>query len=331
MKNLIKNSFLSVVAVATLSMFNSCEDLEQFEPIGANSIADETPPNALFTVSQGQGVGDAWRNYSFANASTSATTYAWDFGNGQVSSEVDGATTYPGEGTYTVSLTASDNLGVVSSYSETFNVVEPDEPLVADPILVNADFDKLPKNNGSSSDCSCSGWDNDDIGEQGESSSGNGGSDNVVKFDNNEPDHVYQEFAVTPNADYRITLVSSFKSLTVGGAFPAMLEVRVLAGAGYIANYTPTYYATATEFPSSGYGYTSVTQVEDVANNLLVESISNPNNEDYNTYTYTFNAGANDSVALFIRGVGGDSIGTYGYTGGDEEIRADSVTIEAVN
>ena len=44
---------------------------------------------------------------------------------------------------------------------------------------------------------------------------------------------------------------------------------------------------------------------------------------------YTFNAGNNDSVALFVRGIGGDSGGNFGYNSGDEEIRMDSVTITA--
>ncbi|WP_452230775.1 PKD domain-containing protein [Lacinutrix sp. MEBiC02404] len=332
MKKQLKNSFWVIVAMATVTLINSCDDFEQFEPIGENSIEDATPPNAFFSYSQGQGVGEAWKGYTFANASTSATTYAWNFGNGDTSTDVDGATVYPGEGTYTVSLTASDNLGVVSTYSETFDVVEPEELLVANPTLINADFDKLPKNNGNSSDCACSGWDNDDIGEQGESSSGNGGTNNVLKFDNNEPDHIYQEFAVTPNAEYSIAIVTSFKSLENNTPpMDSRLEVRVLSGAGYVSGYTPIYYATATEYPSSGYGYATVAQVEDATNNLLTETITNPGNDDYFTTTYTFEAGANNSVALFVRGLGGAAGGEYGYNSGDEEIRADSVTITALN
>ena len=327
---------VKIVGIAFLTLgallYQSC-DIDKFEPLGENSIADATPPNANFAFTQGQGAGEEWKDYTFANLSTSATMYAWDFGDGNTSSETDGSNTYSGEGTFTVTLTASDALGVVSTFTQTIEVVEPEAPLIADPVLVNADFNKLAKL-GSSNLCSCSGWDNDDIGEQGESSSGNGGSDNVVKFDNNEPDHVYQEFAVTPNADYTISIVTSHKTISSSpGTYPgSTLELRVLSGAGYISGYTPTYYATAPEFPNSGYGYTTVAQVETAANNLLVETIPNPNDDDYFTQIFTFNAGANDSVALFIRGIGGDSsAGSYGYTSGDEEIRADSVTITAVN
>jgi len=332
MKNQIKNSFWAVVAIATISMFNSCEDLGQFEPLGSNSIADATPPSANFTYTQGAGPDEEWKDYTFANGSTSATMYAWDFGDGNSSTDVDGANTYSGEGTWTVTLTASDALGVVSTYSETITVVEPEEPDTPDPVLVNADFDKLPKSSGS--DCSCSGWINKSVGDQGESSSGNGGSDNVLKFDNNEPDHVYQEFAVTPNADYTIQIVTQFKD-PAGGSYPSMLELRVLTGSGYVDGYTPTYYTDTAAMPQDDWGYESVSQVEDAANNLLVEVKNNPADDSYLSDTYTFNAGANTSVALFIRGIGGPATGggggDFGYNSGDEEIRVDSVIITAIN
>lgn len=331
MKKTIKIVGIALLLVGAF-MYQSC-DIDKFEPLGENSIEDATPPEAAFSFTQGEGAAEEWKDYTFANLSTSATSYAWDFGDGNTSTDIDGANTYPGEGSYTVTLTATDALGVISTATQVIDVVEPEAPLVADPVLVNADFNKIPKSSGS--DCCCSGWINKEIGEQGESSSGNGGSDNVVKFDNNEPDHVYQEFEVTPNADYTITIITSFKD-PIGGAFPAMLELRVLAGSGYEAGYSPTYYTDAALMPQGNsdtgtWGYRTVAQVEDAANNLLVEVQSNPSDDGYFSYTYAFNAGANDSVALFIRGIGGDASGTYGYNGGDEEIRADSVVIEAVN
>ena len=329
----IKKIIWSASTFVVILGFTACSEFDKFEPLGENSISDATPPSASFTATQGAGPDEEWKNYTFANASTSATTFAWDFGDGNTATSVDGENTYPGEGPFTVTLTASDGLGVVSTYSEVITVVEPEEPDVPDPTLVNADFDKLPKSSGS--DCSCAGWINKSIGDQGESSSGNGGSDNVVKFDNNEPDHVYQEFEVTPNADYTIQIVTSFKGLEAGGVFPSMLELRVLAGAGYIDGYTPTYYSETIEFPQDDFGYTSISQVEDAANNLLVEVQDNPSDDSYITYTYSFNAGANTSVALFIRGIGGPATGggggDFGYNSGDEEIRADSVTITAIN
>lgn len=298
----------------------------------AGSIEDATPPSANFSYSQGVGVDDEWKTYTFSNQSSSATTYAWDFGDGNTATSVDASNTYSGEGTWTVTLTASDDLGVTSVIMQDITIVEPEEPDVPDPVLVNADFDKLPKSSGS--DCSCSGWINKDLGDQGESSSGNGGSDNVLKFDNNEPDATYQEFAVQPNADYSITIVTSFKD-PLGGTYPSVLELRVLAGAGYSDGYTPTYYTDTVSMPQEDWGYESVAQMEDPANNLFVATRDNPADDGYFSTTYLFNSGANDSVALFIRGIGGPATGggggDFGYNSGDEEIRIDSVVITAIN
>ena len=97
----------------------------------------------------------------------------------------------------------------------------------------------------------------------------------------------------------------------------------------------PTYYTNTVDFPQEDWGYTSISQVEMAANNLLNETIVHPNNTSYNTYTFIFNSGANDSVALFVRGIGGPATGgaggNFGYNSGDEEIRMDSVTITANN
>jgi len=325
------NKILSIALfIVGALLLKSC-DIDKFEPLGENSIPDANPPQANFSFTGGVTLDD-FLEFSFANLSTSATTYLWDFGDGNTSTDLDGFNVYPGEGTYTVTLTVSDALGVVSTASQTVEVVEPEAPAVPDPVLINGDFNKLPKSSGS--DCACAGWINKSIGDQGESSSGNGGSDNVIKFDNNEPDHAYQEFAVVPNADYIIEIVTSFKSLT-GGSFPSELELRVLAGSGYIDGYTPTYYSDTVEFPQDDWGYTSISQVENTTNNLFVTVQENPSDDGYITYSYSFNAGANNSVALFIRGIGGPATGggggDFGYNSGDEEIRADYVTITAVN
>lgn len=326
MKQMIKNKkqITKIALFAFLIALVGCEDNTLPE---TGSIPDLTPPSALFSSTQGIGMSDEWKTFSFANLSSNATDYSWDFGNGSSSTDFEPFTTFPGEGSFTVSLTASDKLGVENTYTEVIEVVEPIAAVVPDPVLVNAVFDKLAKSSGS--DCACSGWINKSLGDQGESSSGNGSD--VVKFDNNEPDHIYQEFEVTPNADYTITIISQFKD-PAGGAFPAELELRILAGSGYVSGYAPTYYTNTVDFPQDGYGYTTITQVEDAANNLLtpVMPLPNPNDDGYLTNTFTFNAGNNTSVALYMRGIGGDpTVGSFGFTSGDEEIRVDSITIEA--
>ena len=307
----------------------SCDYIDELPE--ANSIEDETPPNAFFTFTNGVEV-DTFTQVTFANQSDNATDYFWDLGDGNTSTEIDPVNVYPGEGSYTVTLTVSDALDQTSVYSETIELIEPEAPAVPDPVLLNPDFDRLPKSSGS--DCVCSGWINRSVGEQGESSSGNGSD--VLKLDNAEPDHAYQEFAVQPNADYRIEMPVRFQSDQAGDK-PSQLEIRVLAGEGYIDGYTPVYYTNTVDIPQDGFGYASVPQTEVPDNNLMVQVIDNPNTSDYRLFAFTFNSGANDSVAIFIRGIGNsgpedpNDFAMYGYSSGDEEIRVDAVTITAVN
>lgn len=309
-----------------------CSDAFDVDLPDSNSQVDTELPNAAFSYTQDV---EEFRKYQFLNQASESTTYSWDFGTGATSEEVNPVYIFEGgEGTYTVTLTSSDDNGATSTISQQVMVVEPEEPDVPDPILVNFEFDKQAKNSGS--DCACSAWINKSLGDQGESSSGNGGSDNVLKFDNNEPDAIYQEFLVQPNADYSIEIVTQFKASS-GGSFPSTLETRVLAGAGYDAGYVVpmVYPATAIEFEQDDWGYTSIAQMEDPANNLLTDVQANPGDDDYLTYTYTFNAGANTSVAFFMRGLGGPATGgggsSLGYNSGDEEIRIDKVIITAIN
>lgn len=321
--------FVTMLGILAFSL--SCSEFEKFELPEEGSIEDQTPPQAGFIAVQQEGFDEEFRNYSFSNTSISATTFAWDFGDGQTSTDREPQITYPGEGTYTVTLTASDALGQVDTITQDIEVVRPPTPTVLDPVLVNPVFDILPKSSGS--DCACSGWINRGLGDQGESSSGNGSD--VVKFDNQEPDHVYQEFEVVPNADYLVTMDIRFSAVS-GGSTESDLEFRILAGNGYDAGYTPVYYTDTALMPQGNsttglWGYTSVAQMEDPANNLHVQVYSTPGDDSYATYTFGFNSGANTSVALFARGINGPSSGNYGYNSADAEIRMDNLVITANN
>ncbi|WP_394749950.1 PKD domain-containing protein [Spongiimicrobium salis] len=325
---LISKTSLLLGLVFALAMV-SCDFLDDLPE--ANSLADETPPTAFFTFTNGVEI-ETFTQVQFANQSDNAIDFLWDLGNGTTSTEIDPVVIYPGEGSFTVSLTVSDALGQTATYSETIELIEPEAPAVPDPILLNPEFVRSPKSSGS--DCTCSGWINRSLGEQGESSSGNGSD--VLKFDNAEPDHVYQEFEVVPNADYRIEIPILFQS-DQPGDLPSQLEIRVLAGEGYVDGYTPVYFTDTAEIPQDGFGYASVPQTEIPENVLLVEAVDNPNTSEYRVFAFFFNAGSNDSVALFIRGIGNSGpedpadFAMYGYASGDEEIRADSVTITAIN
>lgn len=316
-----------LLSVFTVALF-SCEDLQQYELPEANSIEDETPPQASFGAIQGEGSPEAWKSFTFTNGSISATDYIWDFGDGNTSTDFEPQHTFPGEGTFTVSLTASDALGASDTQTQDIEVVEPEAPAVPDPFLLNADFDRLPKSSGS--DCSCSGWINRSLGDQGETSSGNGSSDNLIKFDNLEPDHIYQEFEVVPNSEYVITFLAQFRGIPAGQTeATSQIELRILSGNGYVDGYTPIYYTDTEIMPQDDFGYTSISQVEDSTNNILSQVITNPGNTDFLTYSYIFNSGANNSLAIYMRGIGGPSTGEFGFNSGGEELRVDFIEIEA--
>src|SRR5690606_12656540 len=67
--------------------------------------------------------------------------YLWDFGDGNTSSSLDAVNTFPGEGTYTVTLKASDALGAESTFSMTIEVVEPEAPEAIVPFIREAGFE----------------------------------------------------------------------------------------------------------------------------------------------------------------------------------------------
>lgn len=68
----------------------------------------------------------------FINASQNADTYAWEFGDGESSTEKDPTHTYAGYGTYTVKLTAKGEGGE--------NTISQDVELAAKSIVVDGDF-----------------------------------------------------------------------------------------------------------------------------------------------------------------------------------------------
>jgi len=244
----------------------------EFELPEAGSIADATPPSADFSVSQNEGPSEEWKTYDFGNLSKSATTYAWDFGDGNTSSDVDGVNTYPGEGTFTVTLTASDALGVQSTMSKTIEVVEPEAPAALLPEIVEAGFDM--------GNDSRDPWRNGDLGGviQITSSPVHEGS-NAAKFPSAGDRIAYQELTVSPNTDYVLTYWYTMKTSGTGSITVAML---------------------------GGGSFTDI----DVAKAAAIASFEGSDQTSSNDYVKVdlpFNSGVNSTVSILVTNVGVES------------------------
>ena len=195
------------------------------------------------------------------------------------------------------------------------------------PTVHNATFTKIAKNSGS--DCSCSGWINKSVADQGESSTKD--SNDVVKFDNVESDGVYQEVAVEANSNYTLDLEYWFSDATTTTQH---IEVLILKGSGYVSGYTPAYAPPATA-EQDGFGYDNLTAVDDTNNHVARTTITPPGNTDKNSMTQlTFNTGSETSIAIFIRAVGPYDAGSHGDSGKDKgwmngatEVRIDNLVL----
>ena len=271
MKNILKYNKLSLLTLLGVFLIAiiSCDfeyDLQE-----ANSIADQTPPQADFQSAQGVGVAEEWKDYTFSNLSTSATTYLWDFGDGNTSTSVDAMNTYPGEGTFTVTLTASDNLGVTSVVSKTIEIVEPDAPSAIIPVIGEAGFEDGDDSCGTAADGrDC--WRISGGTIFGITSSPVNSGSQGAKFDAGSNRVGYQALTVSPNTDYTVTIYYTIKIAPTGSA----MRLAILGNA--ISN--------ASE-----------------AEAAIIASVTGNDQSDANTYvplSVTFNSGASNTIAIWI-------------------------------
>lgn len=245
----------------------SCSDFDKFELPEAGSIADKTPPTASFTYAQG--LNEEFLIYSFSNLSSSATEYSWNFGDGNTSTAADVVNTYPDEGKYTVSLTATDALGASSTYTEEIEIIKPEEPEAITPEILEAGFEdnSLPDGSGDGRDSwRCS------FGSvmQITSSPTHSGSQ-AAKWPSDDQRVAYQELAVSPNVDYSLTYYYTMKTSGTGD-----LTVRVMDG-------------PLTDLPTN----------EDNTLAMHVGTDQTDANE-YVEVKLTFNTGAHETIAILI-------------------------------
>lgn len=80
------------------------------------------PPSAGFNIEQSE---ENFLEYSFSNTSTNATKYEWDFGDGNMSTEESPTHVYATAGEYTITLTASSDVGLSTEFSKSINILAP--------------------------------------------------------------------------------------------------------------------------------------------------------------------------------------------------------------
>jgi len=64
---------------------------------------------------------------AFTNFSSNSTSYSWDFGDGNSSTDENPTHTYSATGDFTVKLTAANSVGTTSEFSQTITIVDPNE------------------------------------------------------------------------------------------------------------------------------------------------------------------------------------------------------------
>lgn len=193
-KYLYRKAMRLLLCFSVVFLINSCEDPFGVDLPESNSIIDTIFPEANFSYAS---TLEDFKTIRFTNLSSEATTYAWDFGGGNSSNEKDPTYTFSGEGTFPVSLTASDANGMTGTTTIEVEVVE--GPF--QPIILEAGFEdnELPDGSGDGRDS----WRNNDLGGviQITGSPVTFGSQGA-KLPNDESRIGYQEIAVEPNTNY---------------------------------------------------------------------------------------------------------------------------------
>jgi len=277
-----------LVTLVMASIVASCvgDELFRDDLPGSNSKTDSVFPEANFSYASS---ADDFRAINFTNLSTEALLFAWDFGNGNTSDEEDPSFTFEaGEGTYPVSLTATDGNGVTAT--TTIDVIVVEGPF--QPVIIEAGFedDTLPEGGGDGRDS----WRNNDLGGVIQITGspvtfGDQGAKLPVPAGNRAG---YQEITVDPETNYDL----SFWYTMLSGSSDPRLIVSVLG------------------VTQNGGSFASL---EEVANGTIASVTVTDDSEPavYVQQKLSFNSGTNNSIAIF-------------FTNGDVEGRLDDFTID---
>lgn len=200
--NKIKMMSLLLIAATAIS---SCSKYEADLP-GVGDVPDKTPPEARFSYTPSD---TDYLEITYTNESISSTDYVWDLDNGFTSTDKDVTVTYPGPGTYEVTLTSSDKLGKSSTVTQSVNIVEVLKQF--EPEILNPSFDE------EGDDSYRNYWRNSDLGGVIQiTSSPVHSSPKAAKLPSAGDRVAYQLIKVEKNTDYVISFYYTMKESADG-------------------------------------------------------------------------------------------------------------------
>ena len=118
------------------------DSIEATVTITVNSVND--PPTANFIANPPSGVVPLTVDFDASGSSDvdgTISTYAWDFGDANIGSEINVSHAFTVEDTYQVTLTITDNEGALDTVSTSITVVAANEPPVANGQSTSTDED----------------------------------------------------------------------------------------------------------------------------------------------------------------------------------------------
>ena len=256
---------LAIIAIA----FNSCKEAFDYDLPDANSKPDTILPSANFSYAS---TLDDFKTIKFTNLSTESTTYAWDFGGGSTSSEVDPTFTFDaGEGTYPVTLTASDGRGESDMITIEVMVVEgPFQPIIVEP---GFEDNTLPDGSGDGRDS----WRKSELGGVIQiTSSPVTFGDQGAKLPPEQDRIGYQEITVEPNTNYDLR----FWYTMLDGSSDPWVTVSIIG----VTQFGPI-----------------TTPQEALDGNIASVTVNDTSNPDeYLEQKLSFNSGDNNVVAIYF-------------------------------
>ncbi len=266
-KSAAKLLFLSFLMIGLVTACDTDELPEE------GSIPDETPPSAAFSATPNEA---DYKEINFTNLSISATDYAWDFGDGNTSTDANPTNVYAADGTYTVKLTATDKLNQSSTTEKIIEVVEPVvnfTPTISE-FSFEDDSDTAGCGDGNQDGRDC--WRNSDLGGVIQiTSSPVYDGDQAAKLPSAGDRIGYQLITVLPETDYKLNFAYTMKTDPVG-----TLTVAILGGA------------------------VSDPDLVNEATIASVELTDQTSASDYVPASIEFNSGSSSEVAIFFTNTG---------------------------